>query len=67
VGVIATVVASLIGFGAVLLTRAGRRPEHAPRDLDDAWERVVDEEVDVDAGPDTDGHDAEGTGGGGHA
>ncbi|HSW30868.1 MAG TPA: hypothetical protein VLH75_15385 [Longimicrobiales bacterium] len=67
VGVMATVVASLIGFGAVLLTRAGRRPEYTPRDPDDAWERVVDEEVDVDVGASTGGRDAEGTGGGGHA
>ena len=68
VGVMATVVASLIGFGAVLLTRAGRRPEHAPRDIDDAWERVVDEDIDVDTGAGAGGErHAEGTGGGGDA
>jgi hypothetical protein len=67
VGVMATVAASLIGFGAVLLTRAGRRPEYAPRDLDDAWERVVDEDIDVNTGAGAGERDAEGTGGGGHA
>ncbi len=66
VGVMATWAASLVGFGAVLLTRAGRRPEYPPRDLDDAWEQVVDEKVDVDAGvnADTGERGAEGTGGG---
>lgn len=65
VGVMATVAASLIGFGAVLLTRAGRRPEYPAHDLDDAWERATDAEVDLDAGGTTAG--AGTTGGGGDA
>lgn len=48
VGVMLTIVAVQIGFGAVLLTRAGRRPEYAPVDFDEAWERAVDAEVDLD-------------------
>jgi hypothetical protein len=67
VGVMAAVAASLVGFGAVLLTRAGRRPEHHPGDLDEAWERIVDDEVDVDAAAGGSAAPAEGTGGGGDA
>lgn len=49
-GVVVTVVAIQIGFGAVLLTRGGRRPEYYPTDdLDAAWEAAMD--VDVDATP----------------
>jgi hypothetical protein len=52
VGVMLTLVAIQIGFGAVLLTRAGRKPEYnASRDFDEAWERAVDGDVDGDAGP----------------
>ena len=68
VGVMATVVASLVGFGAVLLTRAGRHSEYDPRDLDDAWERAVDVDVDADAPAGTGAHDGtDDTGGGGDA
>jgi hypothetical protein len=49
VGVMLTLVAMQIGFGAVLLTRAGRRPEYyGNRDFDEAWERAVDVDVDMD-------------------
>jgi hypothetical protein len=45
-GVVVTLVAIQIGFGAVLLTRAGRRPEYyATDDLDAAWEAAMDVEV----------------------
>ena len=67
VGVMATVVASLIGFGAVLLTRAGRRPEYDPRDLDDAWERAVNVDDDVDAPAGTEARGTDEAGGGGDA
>ncbi|HSG09561.1 MAG TPA: hypothetical protein VLA36_14465 [Longimicrobiales bacterium] len=50
VGVMLTIVAIQIGFGAVLLTRAGRRPEYrGNRDFDEAWARAVDVDMDVDA------------------
>jgi hypothetical protein len=65
VGVMATVAASLIGFGAVLLTRAGRRPEYAPRDFDEAWEQAMDAEVDGDAATGSGARGADETGGGG--
>ena len=65
-GVMATVAASLIGFGAVLLTRAGRRPEYPPRDLDDTWEKVVVEEAEGDVEAGTHARDDERTGGEGH-
>ncbi|NJD18964.1 MAG: hypothetical protein FIA95_06735 [Gemmatimonadetes bacterium] len=67
IGVMATVAASLIGFGAVLLTRAGRRPEYAPHDFDEAWERATDADVDVDAGAGgSSDSGADGMGGGTH-
>jgi hypothetical protein len=47
-GVVCGVVAMLIGFGAVLLTRAGRRQEHEPVDFDEAWKRAVDVDVEVE-------------------
>lgn len=51
VGVMLSLVAVQIGFGAVLLTRAGRKPEYYPhRDFDEAWERAVDVDVDLGAG-----------------
>ncbi len=51
-GVVVTVVAIQIGFGAVLLTRGGRRPEYYPTDdLDAAWEAAMDVDVEVDAAP----------------
>ncbi|HKJ01418.1 MAG TPA: hypothetical protein VJ997_03155 [Longimicrobiales bacterium] len=52
VGVMLTVVAVQIGFGAVLLTRAGRKPEYyGNRDFDEDWARAVDVDVEVDADP----------------
>jgi uncharacterized protein YacL len=61
VGVMLTVVAVQIGFGAVLLTRAGRKPEHySNQDFDEAWARTVDVDVEeeIDAtGARTDGGD----------
>jgi len=50
VGVMVSLVAVQIGFGAVLLTRAGRRPEYGVPDFDEAWQRAVDMDVDVEAG-----------------
>jgi hypothetical protein len=49
-GVMASVAAVTVGFGAVLLTRAGRRPEYAHRDFEDAWDRAVDVDADRAAG-----------------
>ena len=50
-GVIITIVAIQIGFGAVLLTRGGRRKEYyAAYDPDAAWEAAMDVDVDEDAG-----------------
>ena len=51
VGVMASLVALQVGFGAVLLTRAGRRPEYYPKDFDEAWAEAVDAEMEMDAGP----------------
>ncbi len=48
-GVMFSIVAMQIGFGAVLLTRAGRRREAGPVDFDEAWKRAVDVEVEVEA------------------
>ena len=49
-GVVITLVAIQIGFGAVLLTRGGRREYYAsPDDRDAAWEAAMDVEVEVDA------------------
>jgi len=44
VGVMITIAAVLIGFGAVLLTRAGTRPEYHPAafDTDAAWEAAME-------------------------
>jgi hypothetical protein len=53
-GGIITFIAVQIGFGAVLLTRAGRRREAwGPQDPDAAWEAAmnVDVDVEVDSGP----------------
>ena len=50
-GVILTIVAIQIGFGAVLLTRGGRRREYdAAYDPDAAWEAAMDVDVEEDAG-----------------
>jgi len=39
-GIVATVLAVLVGFGSVLITRAGRRPQYYPGGVifDDAWD-----------------------------
>lgn len=51
-GVMITIVAMQIGFGAVLLTRGGRRREYYETyDPDAAWEAAMS--VDVDEGPGT--------------
>jgi len=48
-GSVVTFFAIQIGFGAVLLTRAGRRNEWASTyDPDAAWERAMDVDVEVD-------------------
>lgn len=47
-GIILLVLASQIGFGAVLLTRAGRRPEYDPMDPEEAWRRAVNVDLDID-------------------
>lgn len=47
-GVILLVLVSQIGFGAVLLTRAGRRPEYYPMDPEEAWRRAVDVDIDIE-------------------
>lgn len=47
-GLVVTFVAVQIGFGAVLLTRGGRKPEYSFDDgLDAAWEAAVDADRDV--------------------
>jgi hypothetical protein len=48
-GAIFGIAATAIGFGAVLLTRAGRRPERETMDFDEAWKHAVDVDVEVDA------------------
>lgn len=47
-GVLLSIVAVQIGFGAVLLTRAGRRREYGVPDFDEAWSRAMDVEVEVE-------------------
>ena len=47
-GVMVTVAAALVGFGSVLLTRAGRRREYYPADFDEAWDRAMDVEIELD-------------------
>ena len=49
--VIVTFLAIQIGFGAVLLTRAGRRRErwNTPYDADAAWQAAMDIDVEPDA------------------
>ncbi len=53
VGVVATIIATMIGFGAVLLTRAGTRPEYGFGDMH--AEPVWDPEM-APAGPAATGH-----------
>lgn len=56
-GVIVTIIAAEVGFGAVLLTRAGRRPEYPGGfDADAAWEAAMN--IDVEEGLDAK-HDRE--------
>ncbi len=58
VGFITIMVVVQIGFGAVLLTRAGRRREYAAMDPDEAWRQAVNIDIDDDAmsgGPATEG------------
>jgi hypothetical protein len=51
-GGIITFIAVQIGFGAVLLTRAGRRREAwGPQDPDAAWEAAMNVDVDIDVDP----------------
>lgn len=51
-GFVITVVAIQIGFGAVLLTRGGRRREYyAARDPDAAWEAAMSVDVDEEESP----------------
>ena len=46
IGGLLTFFAMQIGFGAVILTRAGRRREYAGYDPDAAWEAAMDVDVD---------------------
>jgi len=48
VGVLLSIAAVQVGFGAVLLTRAGRRREYGVPDFDEAWSRAMDVEVEVE-------------------
>lgn len=52
IGVLGTLVAFQVGFGAVILTRAGRRREHWPTGSDEAWATAMglDEDADTTAG-----------------
>ena len=51
VGVVITMVAVQIGFGAVLLTRGGRRQEHyGGYDPEVAWDAAINVDVDDDLG-----------------
>jgi hypothetical protein len=47
-GSLASLAALTVGFGAVLLTRGGRRREYFPESFDEAWERAVEVEMDMD-------------------
>jgi cytoskeletal protein CcmA (bactofilin family) len=63
-GMLVTVAAALVGFGAVLLTRAGRRREYYPADFDEAWDRAMDAEIELDEdmkAADSDPSDGNGT------
>ena len=50
-GVVITIIAVQIGFGAVLLTRAGRRREWTPYDPDAAWEAAMSVNVEDEPVP----------------
>jgi hypothetical protein len=58
-GVVVTFLAVLVGFGAVLLTRAGRRRAYGPGDFDEAWDRAMEVEVELDL-EEPDGEPSEG-------
>ncbi len=61
-GTVVGIAAMLIGFGAVLLTRAGRRPESSgPMDFDEAWKRAVDMDVEVEVEVETAAKRADGS------
>jgi hypothetical protein len=63
-GMLVTLAAALVGFGAVLLTRAGRRREYYPADFDEAWDRAMDAEIELDEdvnGADSEPSDGNGT------
>jgi len=52
-GVVVTIIAAQVGFGAVLLTRAGRRREYSSTfDADAAWEAAMNIDMDVEEGLD---------------
>jgi hypothetical protein len=52
IGSVITFVAIQIGFGAVILTRAGRRREYSTRDDPDAaWEAAMNVDVDIEIDP----------------
>jgi len=65
-GVLATLGAGLVGFGSVLLTRAGRRPEVYPMDPEEAWRQAVDPDLEseLDLGDDSSSHAGTGSAGG---
>jgi hypothetical protein len=44
-GVMVTVVAVQVGFGAVILTRAGRRRGHTRYTVDEAWDAAMNADV----------------------
>lgn len=53
VGVVVTFAAVQVGFGAVLLTRGGRRREYWPLDPEEAWAAAMDMDADLDEGTTT--------------
>ena len=53
IGGLLTFFAMQIGFGAVLLTRAGRRREYYPHDADAAWADIAQMDLDEDIGGDS--------------
>jgi len=53
VGVVVTFAAVQVGFGAVLLTRGGRRREYWPLDPEEAWAAAMDIDADLDEGTTT--------------
>jgi hypothetical protein len=45
-GIVVTVAAMQVGFGAVIITRGGRRRDYAKYTADEAWEAAMKVEVD---------------------